>query len=146
MHSAESAKHGCTLVIDLNEKPLDISGQKLREPLDLRQPQLLELTKSLAKVDGALHVGIDMNLLGFAGLLDGRAIKGEDRSRGARFNSALRFTAEHDNIFVVVVSSDRPVSVIQAGIELSAQCHWNPFSSIISLPPTIEEWVRRQSE
>ena len=145
VHSAESEKHGCTLVIDLNEEPLDISGQKLSDPMDLRQPEFLELAKSLAKLDGALHIRIDMKLHGFASLLDGRAIRGEDRSRGARFNSALRFTDEHDDIFVVVVSSDRPVSIIKAGIELSAQCHWNPLSSIISLPPTLEEWIQRQS-
>jgi hypothetical protein len=145
VHSAESEKYGCTLIIDLNEKPLEIAGQKLSDPLDLRQPEFLELAKSLAKVDGALYIRIDMKLHGFASLLDGRAIKGEDRSRGARFNSALRFTAEHDNIFVVVVSSDRPVSIIKAGIELSAQCQWNPLSSIISIPPTLKEWIQRHS-
>ncbi len=65
----------------------------------------------------------------------------EDRSRGARYNSALRFTAEHDNIMVVVVSSDRPVSIIQEGIELSAQCKWEPISSYIAKPVTLEAWA-----
>ena len=141
VHNAEQAKYGCTPVIDLNNKPLDISGQKLHRPLDLQQDHFLELAKSLARVDGALHVCIDLCLRGFACLLDGHSISGEDRSRGARFNSALRFTAEHENVFIVVVSADRPVSIIQDGIELSAQCRWNPLGSIITLPPTVEEWI-----
>jgi len=141
VHSAEALKHGCTLVLDLNTHPVAISGQQVLNPLDLRQTDLLALAESLAKVDGALHIGRDMHLHGFACLLDGRAIAGEDRARGARFNSALRFTAEHDNIVVVVVSSDRPVSVIQDGVELNAQCQWKPVSGCMTRPPLLKEWV-----
>ena len=104
----------------------------------------MELSKSFAKVDGALHIGADISLHGFACLLDGRTVPGEDRARGARYNSALRFTSEHNNIVVVVVSSDRPVSVIMEGVELSAQCEWKPFRHYISKPMTLEEWIRKQ--
>jgi len=138
---AGEQKHGCTLVIDLNDQPIEIAGQRLEHPIALQQAQLLELAKSLAKVDGALHIGSDLHLHGFACLLDGRAVQGEDRARGARFNSALRFTAEHQNLIVVVVSSDRPVSVIQGGVELSAQSEWDPFSKLSSTPPTLKEWL-----
>jgi len=141
VHNAETQKYGCTVVIDLNEQPVGISGQKLEQPLDLQQPEVLDLTHSLSKIDGALHIGTDLKLHGFACLLDGRSIPGEDRSRGARYNSALRFTAEHDNLMVVVVSSDRPVSIIQEGIELSAQCKWEPISSYIAKPVTLEAWI-----
>ena len=140
-HHAESDKFGCTLVLDLNEKPVTISGQKLKEPIDLRQLNYLELAKSLAKVDGALHICRDMKLHAFACLLDGRSIPSEDRARGARFNSALRFTAEHRSLIVVVVSSDRPVSTIQEGIEVSAQCQWHPESTCTVQHPTLEERV-----
>ena len=136
VHCAEIEKYGCTIVIDLNEEPVAISGQRLARALDLRQPENLELTKSLAHVDGALHIGADSKLHGFACLLDGRAIPGEDRSRGARYNSALRFTAEHDNIIVVVVSSDRPVSIILEGVEQSAKCEWKPVYNYIARPLT----------
>ena len=138
---AGEQKHGCTLVIDLNDQPIEIAGQQLEQPIDLQQVQLLELAESLAKVDGALHIGSDLHLHGFACLLDGRAVQGEDRARGARFNSALRFTAEHQNLIVVVVSSDRPVSVIQGGMELSAQSEWEPFSKLSSTPPALKEWL-----
>jgi hypothetical protein len=141
IHWAESHEHGCTLVIDLNEQPVQISGQRLATPLDLRLPQNLELSRSLAKVDGALHIGADACLHGFACLLDGRTVPGEDRARGARYNSALRFTSEHDNIFVVVVSADRPVSVIQEGVEISAQCQWRPEFSCADTHPTLKAWM-----
>jgi DNA integrity scanning protein DisA with diadenylate cyclase activity len=141
VHFSQQRKHGATVVIDLNQTPLRLSGQKLTQPLDLQDPDLLELAKSLTKVDGALHIGRDLKLHGFACLLDGRTVPGEDRSRGARFNSALRFTAELKSIIVVVVSVDHGVSTIQGGVEVSAQCLWKPVSSCINLPPTLAEWV-----
>jgi len=142
VHDAGERKHGCSLVIDLNSNPIEISGQKLEKPIDLLDPQNMELAKSLARVDGALHIGADLCLHGFACLLDGLAIPGEDRARGARFNSALRFTSMHKDIVVVVVSSDRPVSVIQHGVELTAQCEWEPLSEFFTLPPTLENWLK----
>ncbi len=145
VHHVENQKHGCTLVIDLNDPPVNLSGQKLARSLNLQQPEYLELAKSLSKVDGALHVGADCQLHGFACLLDGRSVAGEDRARGARYNSALRFTTEHRDILVVVVSVDRPVSVIQEGVELSAQCQWKPQSSCTPIPPTLEQWVRQDT-
>ncbi len=141
VQAAAEQKHGCSLVIDLNDVPVKIAGQQIERPIDLRREQFLELAKSLAKVDGALHICSDLHLHGFACLLDGRAFPGEDRARGARFNSALRFTAEKENIIVVVVSSDRPVSVIQRGVELNAKCEWEPFSLFVNAPPTIDEWL-----
>ena len=146
VHCAESHEHGCTLVIDLNEQPVEISGQRLEKPLDLRLPQNLDLSKSLAKVDGALHIGADENLHGFACLLDGRTVPGEDRARGARYNSALRFTSEHENIVVVVVSSDRPVSVIQEGVEINAQCQWRPELSCAEKHLTLGEWIEMSDQ
>jgi hypothetical protein len=141
VHKAESAKYGCTLVIDLNEQPIYISGQHLNEPLNLADEKMLEMATDLAKVDGALHIGADRQLHGFACLLDGRALAGEDRARGARFNSALRFTAVNPNLIVIVVSADKPVSVIQEGVELNAQCILRPVSWLMATPPTLQEWL-----
>ncbi|MFC1824705.1 DNA integrity scanning protein DisA nucleotide-binding domain protein [Thermodesulfobacteriota bacterium] len=141
VNEAGEQRHGCTLVIDFNDPLVEISGQRLDKPVNLCENQFLELAKSVARVDGALHISADSRLHGFACLLDGRTVPGEDRARGARFNSALRFTAEHDDIIVVVVSSDRPVSVIQGGVELTAQCDLKPFSKLITPPPTMEEWI-----
>jgi len=142
VHGAATQKHGCTIVIDLNDSPVKISGQALEKPLNLQSPGLLELTKSLSKVDGALHIGRDIHLHGFACLLDGPSITAEDRARGARYNSALRFTAEHRGIIVVVVSSDQPVSVIVDGAEISAKCNRTALPHY-SRPEPLETWVSK---
>ena len=137
---ARERKHGCTLVLDLNTIPRNIAGQTIQTPLDLSTSENIGIACSLAKVDGALHISKTSTLLGFACLLDGRTVPGENRARGARFNSALRFTAMHKNIIAIVVSSDRPVSVIQHGVELTAQCSWKPMS-YITTPPVLETWL-----
>jgi len=138
---AGEQRHGATVVIDFNEIPVTISGQRLESPVDLTSETMLDLAKSLSKVDGALHIGADLHLHGFACLLDGRAIPDENRARGARFNSALRFTSDHENLVVIVVSSDRPVSVIHRGVDLSATPGWEPLSQLLVQPPTLEEWL-----
>ena len=141
VHHAQLRKHGCTIVIDLNQQPLPISGQTLTPALDLRQPHMLKMAKSLIKVDGALHIGADQHLHGFACLLDGRSFPGEDLARGARYNSALRFTAEHHKIIVVVVSSDRPVSVIQQGVDVNAVCSWRQAGGCIYPLNLLDSWI-----
>jgi hypothetical protein len=141
VHLAAEQKYGCTLVLDLHPTPIEIPGQNITPSLDLRREARLQLAGAFAKVDGALHIGADLHLHRFACLLDGRTIPGEDRSRGARFNSALRFTAEHPNLIVVVVSADRPVSIIQSGVELSAQCDLRPTPGGIAPPRPLAEWI-----
>jgi len=140
VHYAQHKEHGCTLVIDLNRVPVKISGQALSQPLDLFRPDQLELAKSLTRIDGALHIGADCCLYGFAHLLDGHSILAEDLARGARYNSALRFTAEHDNIIVIVVSADRPVSIIKEGVEVSGTCHWRPITTSIFKSEPFSSW------
>ncbi|MDD4952063.1 MAG: DNA integrity scanning protein DisA nucleotide-binding domain protein, partial [Desulfovibrionaceae bacterium] len=141
VHAAGERKHGCAVVIDLGGRGLSMSGQYLDRPLDLRADENLDLALSLSKVDGALHLRSDLRLHGFACLMDGKAAPGEDRARGARYNSAVRFTSGHEEVIVVTVSSDRPVSVIQGGVNLTAICEWLPFYGCPS-PPRIEDWVR----
>ncbi len=143
---AGEQRHGASIVIDLNREPIHFSGQRLESPINLCDPQMLDLAKSLSKVDGALHIGADLCLHAFACLLDGRSIIGENRARGARFNSALRFTAEHENIIVVVVSSDRPVSVIHGGIDLTARAEWETISQLLFEPPILEEWLAKSAD
>jgi hypothetical protein len=143
VHCAGEKKYGCTLVIDLNNPPIKLAGQKIVPPMDLTYTEFLDLTKSLGKMDGALHIGVDLKLHSFACILDGLSIANEDRARGARFNSALRFTAKNPNTIVVVVSADRPVSLIQEGVELTAHCRWRPISSHVPTPPTLTDWVNR---
>jgi len=141
VHHSQEQKHGCTIVIDLNLEPLAISGQTLSPPLDLHKPHMLKMVKSLTKVDGALHIGADQHLHGFACLLDGRSFPGEDLARGARYNSALRFTAEHANVIVVVVSSDRPVSVIHQGMDVHGVCTWTKMGGCMYTLDRLDSWA-----
>jgi len=146
VRSAQERKHGCALVLDFGSPLANISGQHLESPLDLKRHMDLDLATALAKVDGALHIDMMyLKLHAFASLLDGRAVAGENRARGARYNSALRFTAEHDQVILVVVSSDRPISIIQHGTELKATCDWVPKYQCLSLPPTLEEWIQEST-
>lgn len=139
--TANHRSHGCTLVLDFNDEPVRITGQTLEEPLDLHEPEIRGLARSLTKLDGAVHICKDLKLHGFACLLDGKAVSGENRARGARFNSALRFTAKHDNLIVIVVSADKPVSIIQRGVELTAICEWKQLFSCVTTPPTFDKWI-----
>ena len=140
VHSAANHRHGCSIVIDLNESPVFIMGHSLLHPMDLKNQENYELSKSLSKVDGALHIGADIKLYGFACLLEGSYVPGENRARGARFNSALRFTAEHNNVIVIVVSSDTLVSVMMGGAVLETK--WKlETSHICNIPMPLEKWV-----
>ncbi len=140
VHQAQERKWGCALILDLNPEPLGIIGQTMTTPLDMSDEKMLELAVSLAKMDGALHIDRHLRLLGFGCLMDGHRVNWEDSSRGARYNSALRFTAENENIIVVVVSSDRPVSIIRGGIDVQANCEWAPVYEGFR-PPTLEAWL-----
>lgn len=141
--SAQAHRHGCALILDYGSPLADTSGQRLTSPLNLRRLAELDLAKTLARVDGALHIDIrTLRLVAFATLMDGKAVPAENRARGARYNSALRFSAEHPDLFVVVVSSDRPISIIQHGAELSSRCEWHaPQEHALAHPPTLEQWV-----
>lgn len=138
---AQRRKHGCALVLDFNDEPVRLSGQILSPSLNLHETLMLEIAKSLAKVDGALHIGKGHFLLAFACLLDGNSFPGENLARGARYNSALRFTAEHKNIVVVVVSSDRPVSVIHQGAEMQGVCEWKQSIGSVYDLGGLDQWV-----
>ncbi len=141
VHYAETEYFGCAVVVDLNKPLTAIAGQNLEHPLDLERSNMLDLACDLARVDGALQIGMDRQLHRFACLLDGPSIAGEDRSRGARYNSALRFTARHHHTILIVVSSDRPVSVIHQGIEHRGSCALYLSESDMIEPQLLRQWL-----
>lgn len=141
VHNAEDNMFGCTFVIDLSPHPTPIAGQPLNPPIDLRERETLSLAAGLSKVDGALHIRSDLHLHGFACLLDGFRVKNENRARGARYNSALRFTAQHPSTIVVVVSSDRPVSIFQQGREIGNRPADADSSHCNLFPLKLENWL-----
>lgn len=140
--AAGEQKYGCALIIDPYTPLLALSGHALETPMPLAGEERLALAAGLARVDGALHLSAARNqLCAFACLMDGPSFPGEDRARGARYNSALRFTHSHPELIVVVVSSDRPVSVVQKGMDLSKPPVWPAIPSQLRSPPTLEEWL-----
>lgn len=141
VHNAEDKMFGCTFVVDLADQPTPIAGQSLTLPIDLRQPNKLDLAGGLSKVDGALHISADLHLHGFACLLDGPQVQNEDRARGARYNSALRFTAQHKDVIVVVVSSDRPVSIFLHGEEIINRYSNASIATCILGATPLNEWI-----
>lgn len=142
VHNAETNGFGCTLVVDLEEEHTGIPGQLLTPPIDLQQPEPLALAAGLSRTDGALHIRADQHLHAFACLLDGLNIPGEDRARGARYNSALRFTAIRSNCIVIVVSSDRPVSVIYRGVEIRKRHLFTPSEVCSLYPEPLTDWLK----
>ncbi len=44
-------------------------------------------------------------------------------------------------MIVVVVSSDRPVSVFRRGIEIHGQCGWRAPESCVFKPILLDEWL-----
>ena len=146
VHNAESNGFGCTLVLDLEVTPEEIAGQHLNPPIDLQDPQHLELSCCLSRTDGALHITADRNLCAFACLLDGLSISSEDRSRGARYNSALRFSVKKQDAIVIVVSADKPVSVIYRGEEVGKRAIVAPYESCTLFPERLADWQNREAE
>ncbi|MBF0388923.1 MAG: DNA integrity scanning protein DisA nucleotide-binding domain protein [Desulfamplus sp.] len=139
VHTAQNKRHGATLVLNLALEPAELSGHILDPPLDLKKDENFNLASSLIKIDGALHIMSNCELMGFGCLLDGKSILSENIGRGARYNSALRFTAEHEDVIVVVVSSDRPVSIIYHGIELNAHCVWDLMPGYLYEPKELKQ-------
>lgn len=142
VHNAEEMMFGCTFVIDLADDVTEISGQAITPPLDLKDSKKLQLAAALSRVDGALHIRKDLLLHGFACLLDGHRVDNEDRARGARYNSALRFTARHHKTIVVVVSSDRPVSVFMHGEEIGRECRQEGSAACNLYPEILDDWLQ----
>lgn len=141
VHNAQNKMFGCTLVIDLADEMALISGQAINPPINLCQENQLSLGCALSKVDGALHLRADLHLHAFACLLDGHTITGEDRARGARYNSALRFSAEHPETIIVVVSADRPVSVLHQGRHIRYNTTRELSSRCMIRPKALDQWL-----
>ncbi|MFV0438959.1 MAG: DNA integrity scanning protein DisA nucleotide-binding domain protein [Desulfopila sp.] len=145
VHNAETNGFGCTLVVDLEAAYQPLAGQLLETPIDLQCPDMLALAAGLSKTDGGLHIRSDSFLHGFGCLLDGLSIPGEDRARGARYNSALRFTNLRRNTIIVVVSADRPVSVIYRGTEIRKKQLHDDKERCTLYPEPLRDWLAKDS-
>ena len=116
LEQAIEQKHGTMLVIlDANtaEKEADrLGGQCFKiTPKKLNA----ELIKELTSIDGSLLLSSDGNCHAIGVILDGKATKGGDSSRGARYNSAIRYyesmKGKHE-LLIIVISEDGMINFI----------------------------------
>jgi DisA bacterial checkpoint controller nucleotide-binding len=111
IRAAEDASHGALLIIDENSAA---EAHRLRKQGTSVHACLLtpDLLRHLITIDGAILLSPDGMCHGFGTILDGMATESGDPSRGARYNSALRFVESAWPCLAVVVSEDGGVDFI----------------------------------
>ncbi len=115
VRAAAVLRHGVLLVLCCDPGP---AVQELGPQCMAVEPFLLtpERVGELSSVDGAVVLGLDARCHAFGAILDGLAAPAEDRGRGARYNSAVRYVAHNvGRIVAVVVSSDGMVDILGPG-------------------------------
>ncbi|MFN8657312.1 MAG: diadenylate cyclase [Candidatus Obscuribacterales bacterium] len=132
--------HGTTLVIHRGSFPERLSGSEVKHPLPVDQ-----LTSRMCEIDGAVILDSSLQVRAFGCLLDGMVDDAENRARGSRYNSALRYTRLHGDAVVVVVSSDGPVSVFVNGEDLTIVSPPVDKPTTVD-PPTLERFLQEQEQ
>ena len=112
VQAAQESGHGAMIVVSADPES---ETARLRNDGMVIEPDYLapEGIVRLGAVDGAVIVGPDGRCHAFGVILDGVANEGGDRSRGARFNSAMRYqhmaTAES---IIIVISDDGTIDLL----------------------------------
>lgn len=124
VNAAREQGHGTMIVISsaAAEEADRLADQStvLKEPVKLVGKLLKETLLMLTSIDGALLVDPKGTCYAAGVILDGAAIKGKgDSSRGARYNSAIRYVygARNDTskgqCLAVVISKDRMINLVR---------------------------------
>ncbi len=143
VHLIEAAlrRHiGCTIVLDPGHDPAPLAGQRLQGALDSsRSP---DVAADMMRVDGAIQLSRSGHIVALGCLLDGPAVAGEDRSRGARYNSAVRFTTMHVDFVVAVVSEDGLFAILHNGCPEPSPPRYKSIDRIED-PLALTTWLER---
>ena len=113
--AARDAGQGMTLVISSDPEE---EAQRLGAEAMVIEPQFLapDAIAKLGRVDGAVLLGIDAKCHAFGVILDGEADGRGDRSRGSRFNSAVRYQKTQQKMgsqtVLIVLSVDGSVDIV----------------------------------
>jgi len=111
VEAAAATAHGTMLVVaaDAQDEAARLCGQStLIEPVELSQAVLA----CTARIDGAVLLDPQGVCHAIGVILDGSATGRGDPSRGARFNSAIRYLDSHSSpTMIVVVSSDGSIDL-----------------------------------
>jgi len=111
---ATTQKHGTMIVI--SDHAADEAARIANQSFGL-QPVRLEgpLVSDVTSIDGAVLVDLDATCHAIGVILDGVATPKGDSSRGARYNSAIRYyenLQEHHRILIVIVSEDGMINLV----------------------------------
>ena len=110
--SASVASHGTMLVVHQNAKD---EAARLTPQAQQVQPQLLDATvlAAVTNIDGAVLVDPNGTCHAVGVILDGHASGKGDPSRGARFNSAVRYhDTQRGQCLVIIVSEDGMINLL----------------------------------
>ena len=129
---AQNSGHGMTLAI--SNEPTQETDRLGGEAMAIEPTRLTpELIARLSRVDGAILLGPDGRCHAFGVILDGTAVGRGDRSRGSRFNSAVRYQrtqrASGNQAVLVVISVDGAVDILPA---LRQQVHRYEVEAAVS--------------
>jgi len=129
---AIQSKFGCTLVLDPTEDPPKLSGHRIK-PASTD----IDMIAGMASVDGAVQINARGEVVSFGCILDGNALEDEVLARGARYNSARRFSKKSSSkkLGIIVVSADGPITIFARGEEL----HSDPWARPAKLLEPFEE-------
>ncbi|MBX7135744.1 MAG: DNA integrity scanning protein DisA nucleotide-binding domain protein [Fimbriimonadaceae bacterium] len=111
VRSACRLGHGALVVISehASEEANRLASQAtVIEPIQLSE----NLLQKLCSVDGAILVDPSGRCHAFGLILDGVASSRGDRSRGSRFNSAVRYADNRSDCVIVVVSDDGMIDIV----------------------------------
>jgi hypothetical protein len=121
VRAAATLRHGVLIVLCRDP---EAAVQRLGPQCMAVEPFVLTADRvgELSSVDGAVVLGLDARCHAFGAILDGLAAQAEDRARGSRFNSAVRYVTQNaGSVVAVVVSSDGMVDVLGPGQAGGAQ-------------------------
>jgi hypothetical protein len=117
---ASLSGHGAMIVVGGDQRRLFDQGQGFDPPLDVTHAADMDQLAAISTVDGAVLVSRSGEVHRGATLVDGAAVGGYDHSRGARHNSAMRYTSNDRGAIVVTISEDGPYAIFIQGIDVSA--------------------------
>jgi DNA integrity scanning protein DisA with diadenylate cyclase activity len=117
MNKAIEQKNGTMLVISRNAKS---EINRLKSQGFLVQPKIItpDIVKKITSIDGAVLIDTECVCYGIGVILDGMATTNGDTSRGARYNSAIRYVEtiknnkDYSDCLAIVISEDGYVDLV----------------------------------
>lgn len=117
MNKATEQKNGTMIVISKNAKS---EINRLKDQGFLVKPKVItpDIVKKITSIDGAVLIDTDCICYGIGVILDGMASGNGDTSRGARYNSAIRYietirdNKNYSDCLAIVISEDGYVDLV----------------------------------